>query len=68
MAFIYPFHAPSLPTKWDDPVWVHEICPSTEHALLATLEQKRTNQVKGISREFLGETRELRIINFLRRS
>ena len=45
MAFMYPFHAPSLPTKWDDPLWVHEIYPSMEHSLLATLEQKRTNQV-----------------------
>lgn len=46
MAFMYPFHAPSLPMKWDDPVWAREICPSMEHALLAVLDQKRTNQVR----------------------
>ncbi|KAL6728862.1 hypothetical protein Aduo_010595 [Ancylostoma duodenale] len=44
MAFIYPFHAPSLPSRWDDPLWFHEVCPSMEHSLLATLEQKRMNQ------------------------
>ncbi|KAK6038046.1 hypothetical protein COOONC_24449 [Cooperia oncophora] len=34
MAFMYPFHAPALPTKWDDPIWLHEVCPSTEHTPL----------------------------------
>ncbi|VDO36663.1 hypothetical protein V3C99_002712 [Haemonchus contortus] len=44
MAFMYPFHAPSLPAKWDDPIWLHEVCPAMEHALVATLEQKKINQ------------------------
>uniref|UniRef100_A0A0K0DAP0 CAP10 domain-containing protein n=1 Tax=Angiostrongylus cantonensis TaxID=6313 RepID=A0A0K0DAP0_ANGCA len=48
MAFMYPFHAPVLPMKWDDAVWVQEVFPAMEHALLATIEQKRTNQVRWV--------------------
>ncbi|VDM51935.1 unnamed protein product [Angiostrongylus costaricensis] len=48
MAFMYPFHAPVLPMKWDDPVWVQEVFPAMEHVLLATIEQKRTNQVRQV--------------------
>ncbi|KJH48645.1 hypothetical protein DICVIV_05204 [Dictyocaulus viviparus] len=44
MAFMFPFHAPVLPMKWDDPIWVQEVFPSMEHAILATIEQKRINQ------------------------
>ncbi|KAJ1357377.1 hypothetical protein KIN20_015513 [Parelaphostrongylus tenuis] len=44
MAFMYPFHAPIMPMKWDDALWVQEVCPSMEHTVLTTIEVKRTVQ------------------------